>query len=45
MGVGKQVSRGLRIEVNYLFQKVGIEGTGLEPSDHILRIRLFYGFN
>ena len=45
VGIGKQVSRGLRIEVNYLYQKVGIEGTGLEPSDHILRVRLFYGFN
>ena len=45
VGVGKQINRGLRIELNYLFQKVTIEGTGLEPSDHILRVRLFYGFN
>jgi hypothetical protein len=45
VGIGKQINRGLRIEVNYLFQKVNIEGTGLEPSDHILRTRLFYSFN
>jgi hypothetical protein len=45
VGIGKQINQRLRIEVNYLFQKATIEGTGLEPSDHILRIRLFYGFN
>ncbi len=45
VGMGKQINRGLRLELNYLYQKVGIEGTGLEPSDHILRVRLFYGFN
>ena len=45
LGLGKQINRGLRLEANYLFQKVAIEGTGLEPSDHILRIRLFYTFD
>ena len=45
VGAGKQLSRGLRLELNYLLQKVAVEDLGLEPNDHILRVRLNYSFN
>jgi len=45
IGVGKQLTRGFRLELNYLLQKVTVEDTGLEPNDHILRLRMNYSFN
>lgn len=45
IGAGKQLNRGLRLELNYLLQKVAVEDLGLEPNDHILRVRLNYSFN
>ena len=44
LGIGKQATDRLRVELNYLLQKAAVEGTGLEPTDHILRLRLFYRF-
>ena len=46
-GVGKQVSRGLRIDLNYLFHKIRIEDEGgrLDLNDHVVRLRFFYKLN
>ena len=47
VGIGKKVSQNLRIEFNYMFQKVRLEeqGSRLKANDHILRLRLFYSLN
>lgn len=45
IGLGKKLSNDLRVEVNYLFQKVAVDELGLQPSDHILRVRFFLDTN
>ena len=37
----------MRVELNYLWHKVRVtESDGeLEADDHVVRLRLFYGFN
>ena len=47
MGIGKQVTRGLRIDLNYLFHRVRVldEGGDLTADDHVVRLRFFYSIN
>ncbi len=47
MGIGKQVARGLRIDLNYLFHRVRlVEQDGdLTVDDHVVRLRFFYRLN
>ena len=46
VGVGKQVSAPLRIELNYLFHTLRIEDglTNFDADDHVVRLRMFYKF-
>ena len=41
----ERARRGDRQSLDELATLYGSEGTGLEPSDHILRLRMFYSFN
>ena len=47
MGIGKQVTPGLRIDLNYLFHRVRVTDAGgdLTLDDHVIRLRFFYSFN
>ncbi len=47
MGIGKEVARGLRIDLNYLFHKIRVleEGGDLDADDHVVRLRFFYSLN
>jgi hypothetical protein len=47
IGIGKQVSRGLRIDLNYLFHSIRLieEDGSLEADDHVVRLRFFQSFN
>ena len=46
-GIGKAVSRGLRMELDYLFHKIRVieEDGRLDGDDHVVRLRLFYTFD
>ena len=48
LGLGKQVTKDLRMDLNYLFHKVRVpeeDGAPLTFDDHVVRLRLYYTFN
>ena len=46
-GIGKGISRSLRIELNYLFHKIAAseQREDFKLDDHVIRLRLFYNVN
>ena len=47
MGIGRQVAKGLRIDLNYLFHRVRLidQDGELDVDDHVVRLRFFYSLN